>query len=78
MKYIDAEKLVDKIWEICDYASEHWDVEEERGAYNFAKRLTEYGVSISDDKAQLLYRSLRNAFVDSDSKQEVEPTKTEE
>lgn len=45
---------------------------------NFAKRLTEYGVSISDDKAQLLYRSLRNAFVDSDSKQEVEPTKTEE
>lgn len=45
---------------------------------DFAKRLTEYGVSISDEKAQLLYRSLRNTFVDSDSKQEVEPTKTEE
>lgn len=45
---------------------------------DFAKRLTEYGVSLSDEKAQVLYESLRESYVDSDSEQEVEPTKTEE
>lgn len=45
---------------------------------NFAKRLTEYGVSLSDEKAQVLYETLRESYVDSDSEPEVEPTKTEE
>lgn len=42
---------------------------------DFAKRLTEYGVSFSTDKAKKLYEDLRSAFL-SDS--QVEPTKTED
>lgn len=42
---------------------------------DFAKRLTEYGVSLSTDKVKNLYEDLRSAFL-SDS--QVEPTKTED
>lgn len=44
---------------------------------DFAKRLTEYGVSFSTDKAQELYKELRSAFI-SDSNQDVQQTKTNE
>lgn len=44
---------------------------------DFAKRLTEYGVSFSTDKAQELYNELRSAFI-SDSNQDVQQTKTNE
>lgn len=50
MKYIDAEKLIAEIWEICDYASEHWDVEKERGAYDFARRLTDFIDSLQQEQ----------------------------
>lgn len=44
---------------------------------DFAKRLTEYGVSLSTDKVQELYNELRSVFV-SDSNQDVQQTKTDE
>lgn len=44
---------------------------------DFAKRLTEYGVSFSTDKVQELYDELRSAFI-SDSNQDVQQTKTDE
>lgn len=44
---------------------------------DFAKRLTEYGVSLSTDKVQELYNELRSAFI-SDSNQDVQQTKTNE
>ena len=42
---------------------------------DFAKRLTQYGVSLSTDKVKNLYEDLMSAFL-SDS--QVEPTKTED
>ena len=44
---------------------------------DFAKRLTEYGVSLSADKVQELYNELRSAFI-SDGNQDVQQTKTDE
>lgn len=44
---------------------------------DFAKRLTEYGVSLGTDKVQELYNELRSAFI-SDSNQDVQQTKTDE
>lgn len=44
---------------------------------DFAKRLTEYGVSFSTDKVQELYDELRSVFI-SDSNQDVQQTKTDE
>lgn len=44
---------------------------------DFAKRLTEYGVSLSTDKVQELYNELRSVFI-SDSNQDVQQTKTDE
>lgn len=44
---------------------------------DFAKRLTEYGVSLSTDKVQELYDELRGVFI-SDSNQDVQQTKTDE
>lgn len=44
---------------------------------DFAKRLTEYGVSLGTDKAQELYNELRSVFI-SDSNQDVQQTKTDE
>lgn len=42
---------------------------------DFAKRLTEYGVSLSTDKVKNLYEDLRSAFLSDD---QVEPTKTDD
>ena len=42
---------------------------------DFAKRLTEYGVSLSTDKVQSLFEDLRSVFL---SDNQIEPTKTED
>lgn len=70
-KKLELEKLgiQGKVIPMSDFAELSLD--------DFAKRLTEYGVSLSTDKVQELYNELRSAFI-SDGNQDVQQTKTDE